>query len=72
MAMAPSWLRGGRLFYGLEVNMLAIMEMHGVEHAEARSQVGIIQTLNFLDAPSHLYMRVCPSVRPYVRMSVSI
>ena len=26
----------------------------------------------FLDAPSHLYKRVCPSVRPSVRPSVSI
>ena len=25
----------------------------------------------FLDAPSHLYKRGCPSVPPYVRMSVS-
>ena len=24
----------------------------------------------FLDAPSHLYKRVCPSVRPSVRLSV--
>ena len=26
--------------------------------------------IRFLDATSHLYMRVCPSVRPSVRMSV--
>ncbi len=26
--------------------------------------------LNFLDASSHLYKRVCPSVRPSVRRSV--
>ena len=25
---------------------------------------------SFLDAPSHLQKRVCPSVRPYVRVSV--
>ena len=28
--------------------------------------------LPFLDAPSHLYKRMCPSVRPWVRGSVSI
>ena len=28
--------------------------------------------LRFFDAPSHLYMRVCPSVCPSVRGSISI
>ena len=28
-------------------------------------------TRKFLDAPAHLYKRVCPSVRPYVRTSVT-
>ena len=29
-----------------------------------------VQNLLFLDAPSHLYKRVCPSVRPSVGPSV--
>ena len=33
------------------------------------SKVDLMYTL-FLDAPSHLYMRSCPSVRPSVRRSV--
>ena len=30
------------------------------------------QKVNFLDASSHLYMRVCPSVRPSVGGSVTL
>ena len=30
-----------------------------------------LEKLIFLDAPSHLYMRLCPSVRPSVARSVS-
>ena len=30
----------------------------------------VLRNLRFLDASTHLYMRVCPSVRPSVRPSV--
>jgi len=39
---------------------------------EGKRRVKIVRDVifAFLDAPSHLYMRSCPSVRPSVRRSV--
>ena len=35
-----------------------------------REHVVILEMVFFLDASSHLYKRVCPSLRPFVRPSI--